>query len=295
MKPILQYRFHKKHFTVRQQLRMPIYEEELWCNKNKVIYGPVASRRLKESLGINFFPKAKICSFNCCYCDVNITSPNAFDTEFQRKNIIPPELLKVQIEEGIKSIFNQGIHVDYVTICGNGEATDYPFFVDIAEYLLDLRAKLFPKIPLAILTNSANIGKTEIRATLEKYDKVFYKLDAGDERTFNNINRPVLKNIRYEEIVRLLSTIKQVIIQTAIVDSPECSNIRSLKGPYIDVVKDINPCEIYIHNIDYPVPYKYIRRLSLNEMKKLGEYIAERTNIPVIALHSRKSLREKNL
>lgn len=282
-----------KLVNILQQQRDPIYEEELWSNTDKIVYGPVASRRLGESLGINFFPKAKICSFNCRYCDVKLTAPRTFEKKFLSSNILPQTVLKRQIRKGVTNVLNKKIPVDFITICGNGEATDYPYFVEIAEFLWALRNELFPHVPLAILTNSAKIDERKTIDVINMYDEKHFKLDAGDEKTFLLINRPVLKHIRFKNIVEALPAIKPLKIQTAVVDSPQFSNIQSLRGTYIELIRKIHADEIFLHNIDYPVPYRQIRRLQLYEMIELAQYIAEQTNIQVSVLHSKKSLRNK--
>jgi len=278
---------------VLQQPRLPAWEEELWTNKSKIIYGPVASRRLGESLGINLFPKTKICSFNCRYCDVGLTPPSAMQEEFLRGNILPPETIMKEIEKGIRYHLTKGTHIDYVTICGNGEATDYPYFVEVANFVLSLKTSLFPAIPVAILTNSANVHRKEVVDVINKFDVNFFKLDAGDEETFNAIGRPLTGVIGFHEIIEGLRSVQRLNIQTAIVDSPRVSNIPSLKGPFIELLKELQPVAVYIHNIDYPTPDRTIRRLELEEMVELGQFIAERSGIPVKVLHSLIDLRRQ--
>lgn len=278
---------------VLQQKRLPVWDEELWQNTDKVVYGPIASRRLGESLGINLFPKNKLCSFNCCYCYVGLTPRNSFQKEFMEGNILPSNEMKNLIKKSIEYHLHKGTPIDYVTICGNGEATNYPYFIEIAEFLLLLKRKLFPRIPLAVLTNSATVHSKEIVDVVNKYDENFFKLDVGDEKTFRGINRALPGVISFQKIVDGLKQVVNLKIQSAVVDSPKLSNLSSLKGPFIEVVKELDPLAIHIHNIDYPVPDESIRRLSLEEMVRLGEHIADRSGIPVKVLHSRISLRQK--
>jgi len=274
---------------VLQQHRTPVLDEELWESKHRVVYGPVASRRLGESLGINLFPKTKICSFNCRYCDVGPTPPSA--TQFLQEGILRLDLVKEEIEKGISEHLKSGKTIDYITICGNGEATDYPYFVDVARFLLELRPRLFPGIPVAILTNSANVHREEVAEIIGKFDVSFFKLDAGDMETFRTINRPLAGTIGFRQIVDGLKKVERLNLQTAVVRSPRVSNIPSLKGPFIALLKELKPLAVYIHNIDYPTPDPTIERLELEEMVELGDLIAEKSGTPVKVLHSLISLR----
>jgi len=278
---------------VLQQSRLPFWQEQLWENKNEIIYGPIASRRLGESLGINLFPRSKICSFNCRYCDVGLTTSRAMQVKIDRSNILSPDLVNAEIESKIRNLLAKGVHIDHITMCGNGEATDYPYFVKIAEFLLSLKNRLFPAISVAIITNSANFHKREVVGVINKFDVNFCKLDAGDKETFTNINRPLAGAIGFDEIIKGLKKVKSLNIQTAVVDSPKASNISSLKGRFIDIIQDIRPLAVYIHNIDYPTPDKRIRRLKKEEMIQLGQFIADQSGIQVKVLHSLVDLRKK--
>lgn len=289
----MRFKFIQEQVTILRQRRLPIYEEELWCNIDKVVYGPVASRRLGESLGINLFPNVKICSFNCCYCDLHFSPPEALNDEFIYRNLLPPEKIIREIEIGIKYCLDRGLPIDYITICGNGEATCHPYFCEIAEFLLRLRDKMCPNIPLAILTNSSTLNNDKILKVINEFDEKFCKLDAGDEETFMTINRPLVGSVRFHEIVQGLKKVERLNIQTAVVDSVRLSNIPSLKGPFLEILNELQPQALYIHNIDYPPFDKTIRRLRLNEMVKLAEFIAKQSGIPVKVLHSLINLRRR--
>lgn len=273
---------------------VPVAEGHIWNSKNKIVYGPIVSRRLRYSLGINFFPLFKICSFNCAYCDMGKTPRSVVDQiEFQ-KGVIPGKKIVKEIQKSLIYHKDKGTMIDYITICGNGEATLHPDFIKISEKLVKLRDDIFPEKPLAILTNSYNVLKPEFIPVIEKFDEKIYKLDAGDEMTFKKINHPVFKGIDFQDIVEGLANLKGIKISTAVVDAPEYSNIPSLEGGYIDVIKRIEPIEIQLHNIDYPVfeNDNSIRRLGVEDLTELGYYIYAHTNIQVKIVHSPISFRE---
>lgn len=273
---------------------VPVAEGHIWNSKNKIVYGPIVSRRLRYSLGINLFPIFKVCSFNCAYCDMGKTPLSVKKLMEFKKGIIPGKEIIKEIQKALIHHREKETLIDYITICGNGEAMLHPDFIEIAEKLVKLRDEIFPEKPLAILTNSYNVLKPEFIPAIEKFDEKIYKLDAGDEETFRKINHPVFKNINFQDIVEGLANLKGIKISTAVVDSPEYSNIPSLEGGYIDIIKKIEPIEIQLHNIDYPVfeNDNSIRRLGIEDLTELGYYIYAHTKIQVKIVHSPVSFRE---
>ncbi len=272
----------------------PVADGHIWNSKNKVVYGPIVSRRLRYSLGINLFPVFKVCSFNCAYCDMGKTPQSIIQQiEFQ-KGVLPGERLIKEIQKSLAYHEKKDTTIDYITICGNGEATLHPDFVEVAEELIKLRDEIFPGKPLAILTNSYSVLNPEIVSVIEKFDEKIYKLDAGDEETFKRVNRPVFKNVNFHEIVEGLSRLKGIKISTAVVDAPKYSNIPSLEGGYIEIIKMVNPIEVQLHNIDYPVfeNDNTIRRLGIEDLIEMGYYIYAHTNIQAKIVHSPVSFRE---
>jgi wyosine [tRNA(Phe)-imidazoG37] synthetase (radical SAM superfamily)/ActR/RegA family two-component response regulator len=273
---------------------VPVAEDHIWNSKNKVVYGPVISRRLRYSLGINFFPVFKVCSFNCAYCDMGKTPASLIrKIEFQ-KGVVSGKQLVEEITKSLKFHKAKGTLIDYITICGNGEATLHPDFVCMTESIIRLRDKIFPGKPLAILTNSWSVNYARISVVIDKLDEKIYKLDAGDEKTFRKVARPILKESCFDDIVNGLSKLRNIKISSAVVDAPRYSNIDSLQGPFVEIMKRIQPDEIQLHNIDYPVFENddTIRRLGVEDLIELGYYINVHTEIPVRIAHSPISLRD---
>jgi len=279
--------------TLLTQRREPQEEEELWTNTDRVLYGPVASRRLGESIGINLFPDRKICSYNCVYCDVGLSKYNNKKyVEFEKIS----QLFEDQIIPIKEKFQNDLIKIDYFTFCGNGEDLDHPDFEKIYYFIRDILNELFPEIPTAILTNGANLANPKNIKIINEMDVNFIKLDAGDEKTFLRINRPQNHNI-WELLINNLKYIKNLRLETAIVDSEKYSNLASLHSNYIDLIhiyeKLENLKEIYLHNIDYPTPDKNIRLIGIEELEELADFIAKKVKIPVYVLCSRVNFRER--
>ena len=174
---ILQIQSNVKILT---QKRPPREEEELWTNTTKILYGPVASRRLGESLGINLFPEGKGCSLNCIYCDVGYNPSKFKILRFDELKKLFDNEFKVYLE-----LYKSGkIQIDYLTFCGNGEDTLHPDFVRFCKYVMEIRKHYLPHIPLAILTGGGLIWEKKCLECLNQIDVKFVKLDVGNPEMF---------------------------------------------------------------------------------------------------------------
>lgn len=160
-----------------------------------MIYGPVDSRRLGRSLGINLLPTGyKLCAFDCIYCQYGRTKVLTTKAEKGRFPVVEVVLRKV--EEALRQVPD----LNYVTFSGNGEPTLHPRFDELVEGVVHLRDKLRPEVKTAILSNSALAWKEEIREALAKLDLRIMKLDAGDPFAWRAINRPA-PSLDFETVV----------------------------------------------------------------------------------------------
>ncbi len=261
------------------------YKNFIWNCKNMVVYGPVLSRRLGYSLGINLFPfEKKVCNFNCLYCDCG-----------GKKNTLSREVNKFDIYKIKKKLISsfefhalKKTHLDYITFAGNGEPTFHPMFSEIFYYTRILRDKYFPNKPLALFSNGSMLANTKVLKTIDKFDEKIFKLDVSDENTFKYINQPD-RNISFKKIVNDLSKIRNIKISSAVLSSG-IKNFNSLKNfDYIEILKIINPIEIHLYSIDYPPVNRAVRRTRISKMLELAIYMAERINIKIKILQSRRA------
>ena len=187
-----------------------------------IIYGPILSRRLGRSLGINLLPvNKKLCSFNCVYCqygftDILVTSP--------ARELFPTV---DQVISAIETYLKKPHSIDYLTFSGNGEPTLYPDFGEIVKETVKLRNRYRPNAKLAILSNASMVSRYEIRQALTQIDKPILKLDAGDANTFKQINDPA-SDVSFEDIVEGMKLVDRIIIQTALFKG-ELGNISKSK------------------------------------------------------------------
>jgi wyosine [tRNA(Phe)-imidazoG37] synthetase (radical SAM superfamily) len=211
-----------------------------------IIYGPILSRRLGRSLGINLLPTGcKVCSFNCIYCQYGPAKPvlpDHIDELFPAVD----EVLR-HVERALKKPRT----INYLTFSGNGEPTLHPEFINIVRGVRFLRDKFRPEAQLAILSNSTGVTQPDVLAALNLMDVPMMKLDAGDEQTFTAINRPAQPE-GFRNLVDGLKKIPNLRIQSMLVDG-EISNV---KGPsftaWVDLLVDLQPHQIHIYSIERP-------------------------------------------
>jgi wyosine [tRNA(Phe)-imidazoG37] synthetase (radical SAM superfamily) len=227
--------------------------------QEEIIYGPVISRRLGNSIGINLFPNDtnKYCSFNCIYCFFKIPSSN----KINNTNIV--EISPDNVVNGLNSWKQKKQDVfgnsEYITFSGNGEPTFHPNFPLIAESVLKWRNANANDKKLAIFTNGSKLSMDEIRNSLLLFDEVFIKLDVGNESDFKKICRPD-DQLSFEEYVKGIKTTvnffkaqnKNITLQTAIIQSHSIYLSNSIDvTPLIKILKEINPNRIDFYELNF--------------------------------------------
>lgn len=242
-----------------------------------VIYGPINSRRLGRSLGINLLPTdKKVCSFDCIYCHYGRTAIKTNDpegVEFPSKRIV--------LEE-IEQKLNTFKDFDFITFSGNGEPTLHPDFNEIVEETLGLREKYCPDKPVAVLSNSSKISDSKVRDALEKLDVHILKLDAGDMDTFNKINKPHT-DVTLPGIIRGLKGLKDPIIQCVMIDGEVCNAEGKAYNNWVSAISKIKPMEVQIYSTDRPVAVKQIKKVNRKRLQDLALDVNKRFGVHAIA------------
>ncbi len=227
------------------------------------VYGPIDSRRLDKSLGINILKQGYYCNFSCIYCECGL------DSQFKNQKLIFYELS--EIKDGLKKRLASNEKIDTITMSGMTEPTLYPKFGKLIDLVTDLRDTYSPNTPTALFTNGYKLDFKN----LNKIDKIFVKLDVGTEEMFQRFNRP--------KISTLNNTIKQIIksntkmIQSIFVKGAD-GNISDFDN-YIKLIKQINPDEIQLYTLLYAYNESFdLHPLSIDELKVLSNEIKKNTN-----------------
>jgi wyosine [tRNA(Phe)-imidazoG37] synthetase (radical SAM superfamily) len=154
----------------------------------RIVYGPVPSRRLGRSLGVNLLPAGmKVCNMNCAYCQYGWTR-GAVRYRGQGTGWPTPQAVETALGARLEQAAESGELIDRITVAGHGEPTLHPAFDEVTTRLRQLRNRVAPDLPLAILSNSTTAGWDDVRGSLTQYDERYMKLDAGDPITYARIN-----------------------------------------------------------------------------------------------------------
>ncbi|MFX0143271.1 MAG: radical SAM protein [Candidatus Hodarchaeota archaeon] len=234
----------------------------------KYVYGPVPSRRLGNSLGIDLIP-SKTCNYQCIYCQIGETT-NFTNT---RINFFPKEEIIAEIDKVIKLTKNR---FDYVTFVGSGEPTLYKDLKDLIVHV-----KRISKKPVCVITNGSLLYQKEVQEALMSSDVVLPSLDAGDERSFIKINRPH-PSINFENTIQGFIDFKkifkgnfwiEVMLMKGINDSKE--ELSKIKNK-IDKIK---PDRIDINVPIRPPVEKWVEIPESNIFSILNEIFGDYSNI----------------
>jgi wyosine [tRNA(Phe)-imidazoG37] synthetase (radical SAM superfamily) len=215
-----------------------------------IIYGPLRSRRLGMSLGINLLPEDyKLCSFNCVYCQYGWTHEPVVDATHALKDLPRPDQVSDALEKALKAIVKKRQKLDAVTFSGNGEPTLHPDFLAIVETALSLRDKYLPEAKLAALSNSSTVTRPEVRAALDRLDLRIMKLDAGSEEIVHQLNGPA-PPFYLRDIVTGLKDLKDVILQSLFVQGRITNADPDSVALWLESVREIRPLLVQIYTLD---------------------------------------------
>jgi len=244
---------------------------------DSTIFGPVKSRRLGSSLGINLLPvNKKVCNFNCIYCECGFSnSDNIKDFKIPEKNFVISQLEKKIIE-----LKNDNLKIDTITYAGNGEPTLHPYFSEIVEETIKIRNKYFTECKVAVLTNGTTLSNDKIFESLKKIDLNIIKLDSANIQTIKLLNRPS-GNFSLEDLIKNLKKFNgQLIIQSLfvrgilngqIIDNTTDMEIEKL----IEVIKEINPKYVMIYSIARHTPVETLEKVKDEELTKIASKFIE--------------------
>jgi wyosine [tRNA(Phe)-imidazoG37] synthetase (radical SAM superfamily) len=244
---------------------------------DEIIFGPVTSRRLGVSLGINLLPvKRKICNFNCIYCECGWT----------KNSDKPPAPLPQRrevyeaLDQKLCEMKETGTRPDVITYAGNGEPTLHPEFPGIIDDSIALRDKYFPDAGIAVLSNATTISDPRVKAALLKVDMNILKLDSAFDATIMIHNQPSVK-INAEELISGLAGFRgQLIIQTLFLRGtyktrPIDNTTPGELNAWLDALKKIRPSEVMIYTIsrDTPPEGGRLKKVPAAELRRIASIV----------------------
>lgn len=244
---------------------------------HSTVFGPIHSRRLGVSLGINLMPDdGKVCSFDCLYCEAG------FNSQGRGTSGLPTRAeVKADLEAKLLAMKENGEKPDVITFSGNGEPTLHPEFSGVIDDTIELRDRLCPEAKVSVLTNSTRIFNPEVAEALKKVDNNILKLDSAVEQTMRLIDRPASKNFTVDRVVEGLKQFRGTgVIQTMIlrgehdgipVDNTTDREIDAL----IDAYKSIGPKEVMLYSLDRSTPEERLVKVERPELEAIANRIRE--------------------
>lgn len=240
---------------------------------DQIIFGPVKSRRLGISLGINLLPTdIKVCSFDCIYCECG-RNP----VKHEKKAILPARNeVSERLREKLEKMALDNQFPDVITFAGNGEPTLHPEFYGIIRDTIAIRNKMAPGARIAVLSNATMIHKKSVFEALLLVDDNIQKLDSANEKTIRELDCPA-KNFNLEKTVERLQSFQgNVIIQTMFVNGTVGNRIIDNTTDteilaWINLLKIINPSQVMIYTIARDTPVDTLRKISKDELDRIAE------------------------
>lgn len=241
------------------------------------IFGPVNSRRLGLSLGINLMPgDGKICTFDCIYCECGFN-----------KDRIPTlprparEEIKVALGNKLREMAEDGTLPDVLTFSGNGEPTGHPHFAGIIDDTIELRDKYCPNARVSVLSNATFIGKTDVREALMKVDNNILKLDTVCMEYIKLVDRPLQRHYDIREVIENMKKFNgHIIIQTMFMSGLlNGTDIDNTSGkyvePWLNAIKEICPQQVMIYTIDRDTPAVGLKKAEPKVLDSIKRQVEE--------------------
>ncbi|MDD4656308.1 MAG: radical SAM protein [Bacteroidales bacterium] len=244
---------------------------------NEIVFGPIKSRRLGISLGVNLLPlHGKWCNFDCLYCECGFNKDGKADKKLPTVQEVKESLI-LKLRDHDHTIGK----IDTITFSGNGEPTLHPNFSEIIKITLELRDMYAKEAKVSVLTNGSMIDKPLVAEALLSVDNSIIKIDSAFNKTVNLIDRP-LYNYSIDKLIENLKIFKgEFVLQTMFLrgelDGVAIDNSTQEEvEAWYRVVEKIEPREIMIYTIDRETPLEGLKKVSVEQMEKIAHPLREK-------------------
>ena len=233
--------------------------------REKLVFGPIFSRRLGSSLGINLLPEnGKLCNFDCVYCECGWNRDGREDTRLPQ-----PAELRSELERVLADCLDKGVRIDSITFSGDGEPTLNPHFPEMIDITLELRDKYFPDSVVSVLSNATLISRPGVREALMRVDNPILKLDAGIDSLALKMNQPSGHYSVRETVEAMKSFNGNFVLQTMFLKGP---GINSLAADNLEawrnIVRELRPREVMMYTLDRPAPAEGLEKVPVESMEE---------------------------
>lgn len=246
-----------------------------------IIFGPVHSRRLGLSLGVNLLPtESKLCSFDCIYCECGWNAEHPGLRRFNRR-----EDVRRLLEETLRRMVAEGTPPDVITFAGNGEPTLHPDFEAVIGDVIALRDTLCPGAKVSVLSNATQLHREEVCRALERVDNNILKLDSASDATVRRMNNPQNPAYSVRDIVEQMKLFEgRMVLQTMFLRG-ECAGERidntteEELAAWLRLVEEIRPRQVMVYSIDRDTPCRTLDKVPREELERIASRV-EALGIP---------------
>lgn len=240
-----------------------------------VIFGPVRSRRLGLSLGVNLLPvHAKICSFDCIYCECGWNAERRGVMRFNSR-----EEVRERLQEVLERMVGESTPPDVITFAGNGEPTMHPDFEAIIDDTIALRDRLCPSAKISVLSNATQLHREEVCRALRRVDNNILKLDSAFDRTVRLVNQPRQAHYTVADVVARMRQFEgQMILQTMFLrgeyGGEQIDNTTPEEvAAWLKLVAEIRPRQVMIYSLDRDTPCQSLVRVERDELQTIAHQV----------------------
>ena len=241
---------------------------------NNIIFGPIQSRRLGVSLGVNLLPiESKLCSFDCIYCECGWNGDHVGPRRFNKH-----EDVKQMLATTLQQMNDEGRLPDVITFAGNGEPTMHPEFEQIIDDTIALRDQYCPSAKVSVLSNATQIHREDVCRALRRVDNNILKLDSAFDSTVRLMNKPAADYTVSTTIERMKHFSGQMTLQTMFlrgeyqgqhIDNTSDEEVAA----WLQLVKEISPRQVMVYSLDRDTPCKTLEKISRNELMDIAQQV----------------------
>ncbi len=238
------------------------------------IFGPVHSRRLGISLGINLQPgDGKVCSFDCIYCECGLNDDNRPKSKRPSREAVADAL-----EQKLKQMVSNNEIPDVLTFAGNGEPTGHPDFLNIIRDTVRLRDRYCPKAKVSVLSNATFCGRPDVREALMLVDNNILKLDTIDDDYIRLVDRPTQSSYKASEVVEWMKAydghcIVQTMFMTSSINKAYENIGEEYVQPWLEALQLIAPQQVMIYTVDRETPFKELEKATPETLDSIRDRV----------------------
>ncbi len=240
-----------------------------------IIFGPIHSRRLGLSLGVNLLPtESKLCSFDCIYCECGWNAEHPGARRFNRR-----EDVRRLLDETLRKMVGEGTPPDVITFAGNGEPTLHPQFEEVIDDVIRLRDELCPSARVSVLSNATQLHREDVHRALLRVDNPILKLDSAFDSTVRRMNLPQNPAYSVAKVVEQMKSFEgRMILQTMFLrgtylSEPIDNTTEEEVSAWLKLVEEIRPRQVMVYSLDRDTPCQTLEKVSKEDLRRIAERV----------------------